>query len=94
MLKILYVILIISSLISSFATISKGAWFSNGVLGAILNVINYIVIVVLIVLATINYSAIHILYMPILNLLIGWILTYFVYTFVYHIDKHGNPLNK
>lgn len=94
MLLILYIILIVSSLISSFATISKGAIFENKTLGGFIVIAHWMVVIALIILATINYSAIHILLMPILSIVIGWFLTYFVYTYVYHIDKNGNRLNR
>lgn len=93
MLLVLYIILILSSLISAFASISRGAIFSSGNLAGLITIIHWIIILVLIVIATINYSAMHIVYMPIVSLLIGWILSYVVYTYIYHIDKNGKPLN-
>ena len=76
MLAVLYIILILSSLISAFASISRGAIFSSGNLAGLIVIIHWIVILVLIVIATINYSAMHIIYMPIVSLVIGWILSY------------------
>ena len=94
MLLTLYIVLAVSSLISSFTTISKGTLFENKTLGGFITIIHWILVIVLIILATVNYSAIHILLMPILSVVIGWFLTYFVYTYVYHIDKNGNHLNR
>ena len=55
MLLTLYIVLAVSSLISSFTTISKGTLFENKTLGGFITIIHWILVIVLIILATVNY---------------------------------------
>lgn len=75
MIGILFVILLVENLISSFISLSNGSLMSDNVKG-ISALIHWLILLILIVIAVINYSWIYILLMPLCSLISGWIYAY------------------
>ena len=75
MIGVLFVILLVENLISSFISLSNGSLMSDNVKG-ISALIHWLILIILIVIAVINYSWIYILLMPLCSLISGWIYAY------------------
>ena len=61
--KILYIILIINCFINTFIRWSKGDYFYKRETKSLFQLIHYIVLITLVIIAAIKFSWIHILYM-------------------------------
>lgn len=83
MISILYILDIIFALISTFVNLSKGAWFESNNIKGISAIIHWILLIVLIVLAIIYYSWIHLIIMVIVDLIVSWIFSYIIITYLY-----------
>lgn len=84
MITILYIILILSSIITTFINLSKGALFSSETIKGLVTLMHWGILIILIILATIYYSWIHIILMIIIDLVISWIFSYVIIKYLYN----------
>ena len=78
----IFLAITISSIISTFITLSKGSLFNENVKG-ICNIIHYIILITLIVLSAINYGGINIIYIILLDIIVAQISAFIIIKFLY-----------
>lgn len=83
MITILYVLNIVFALVSTFINLSKGSWFESNNVKGISAIIHWIVLLVLIILSVIYYSWIHLIIMIVVDLIVSWIFSYIIITYLY-----------
>ena len=72
--KIIYLIILVENFLNCFVTLSNGALFTESIKG-IFAIIHWILLFILIIIAGINFTWIHVILIPLFSLITGWIIS-------------------